>query len=149
MNVEPKRRHRAPLLDRRGTDGGLGIVRSTRVVVAVLALIASSMAAPVVASADPDNGNSIENTFFDCTGPVGTPETFTGTKIPGPGVSLQLSDGTQVYVAMRTTDLVTGLTWYDTPGLAHNGLPTITCHVIGGITGHLIETTGYVTPAQP
>jgi len=124
-------------------------VRSSRVVVAVLALIASSMAAPVVTSADPNNGNSIENTLFDCTGPAGTPETYTGTKIPGPGVNLQLSDATQVYVAMRTTDLITGVTWYDTPGLAHSGLPTITCHVIGGLSGHLIETTGYLTPLRP
>jgi hypothetical protein len=94
------------------------------------------------AKADPTNDDALTLTFFNCSGPAGTPTSFEVTKMPTPGVDVHVVGSTGLFKRTSFTDLVTGQTF--TWGPNNDAKPLITCNVVAP-SGHLVVATGFLT----
>jgi hypothetical protein len=118
-------------------------MRGALVALPFAAIIAGSLAGPV--SADPGD---ITDTLSNCTGPAGTPATFTAEKESPSGGALHIVGTTQVFNLQGEIDLVTGATVLAPPaGLANSGR-MVTCETLSAHSGHLVLLLGKITPAS-
>ena len=99
-------------------------LRRFATVVASASAVAGALPA-TAAAADPSPPASLTYAFTGCTGPAGTPAAFDAVKQPGGAAGLRLTDGSAVFVLMEAVDAATGTVLFATPGLLHNGLPTV------------------------
>ena len=116
----------------------LGMLR-VGVVVGCLAIAAGI---PATASAEPDVRNAITVTFFDCTGPAGTPESFDIEKVQNPSVAAHVVGETFLFKRTSLFVPATGETvvW----GPKDVGEALITCSAIAP-SGNLVIVTGFFT----
>ena len=118
----------------------LGMLRFV-VVVGCLAIVGLLTG---TANADPMNDGALTLTFFDCSGPAGTPTSFQITKMPNPGPDVHVVGSTDLFKRTSFTDLVTGATF--TWGPYNDKKPLITCNVVAP-SGHLLLVTGFLAPS--
>ena len=116
----------------------LGVLR----VVVVVGCLPIAGGLTGTAKADPTNDGSLTLTFFNCSGPAGTPTSFEVTKMPTPGVDVHVVGSTVLFRRTSFTDTVTGQTF--TWGPYNDVQPLITCNVIAP-SGHLVVATGFFT----
>ena len=114
-----------------------------------LAVLASLAAIAAVLPVDagwgvPSISNRLTYEFESCTGPAGTPEHFDAVKQPGGAAALRITDRGGIFVVMEASE--GGVELFTTPGLIHNGLPTVTCSVINPTNNRLQEATGLIVP---
>ena len=111
-----------------------------------LALGSSMVVLSGTAQADPNNGGTTTTSFFNCTGPPGTPPSFTAARESG-GSGFHLSDGTAVFVGVIFADLTTGRA-FSPPGLSSSGNVTTICTAISPITHDTVQVSGFLTPVS-
>ena len=93
------------------------------------------------ANADPTNDNSVTVTLFNCSGPAGTPTSFTITRIPATDPVAHVVQSTDVFRRTLVIDLTTGQSF----AWGYNdSKPLITCSAVGP-NGHLFQVTGFFT----
>lgn len=112
----------------------------------LLAAMLAASAVPV--AADPSAPVPLIFSFTECHGPVGTPDQFDAFKQPGGGAALHLTDGRGIFVAVEAIDLSSGAVLFSTPGFEHNGLPTITCHLVHPVTKLAEVVVGMLAAAR-
>ena len=115
-----------------------------------LAMLTSLAAVAAVLPVDaawgvPSISNRLTYEFRNCTGPAGTPEQFDAVKQPGGAAGLRITDRGGIFVVMEASE--GGVVLFTTPGLLHNGLPTVTCWVVNPTNDRLQEATGLIVPA--
>jgi hypothetical protein len=111
-----------------------------------LAVGSSMVALGGAARADPNNGGTTTTSFFNCTGPPGTPSSFTAARQSG-GSGFHLSDGTAVFVGVIFADLTTGQA-FSPPGLSSSGNVTTICTAMSATTGDMVQVSGFLTPVS-
>src|SRR5438132_597069 len=113
---------------------------------ACVSLVATSLLVGIAgtAQADPNNGKTTTTSFFDCTGPPGTPSSFTAVR-EAAGSGFALTDGTSVFTVVIFDDVTTGVS-FSPKGLSHSGNVTTTCTVISSISGDTLLLSGFLTP---
>ena len=109
----------------------------SRLITALLALVAAAALAAAPASAAPPTPSTLDFVFTACTGPAGTPTQFDAVKQPGGAAALRLTDNggdltdsSAVFIVVRAVDVETGAVLFTTPGFEQNGLTTVTCSVV-------------------
>ena len=106
----------------------------SRLITALLALVAGAALAAAPASAATPTPNTLDFLFTACTGPAGTPTQFDAVKQPGGAAALRLTDNggdsSGVFIVVRAVDVETGAVLFTTPGFEQNGLTTVTCSVV-------------------
>ena len=111
------------------------------VVVFVIGATAAG-AASTPAVADP---SSLTFNFFDCTGPAGTPTTFSAERVSSNSGSLafHLTDGSGIFVVLQFRDETAGIDTRPTfaPGL--DAKSVVTCSAIGPLLGHQLTVSGF------
>ncbi len=105
---------------------------------------ASLLAAGAAAEASADPSTPSWN-FFNCTGPTGTPSSFTALHENSQGSGFLLSDGTVTFVALIFSDLTSGME-FSPPGQSSSGIATVTCTVVNPFSGHTLQISGFLTP---
>lgn len=125
--------------------------------VAALACVSAVAAATaVMASADPSNSNTTTWEFTNCTGPAGTPTSFTATRerfiIPtganvGQPPLFHVTGSSALFQVFTGVNLTTGVPFtYNGQGFDRNGLLTVTCNTTSPLTGFQFLFTGFLTP---
>jgi hypothetical protein len=94
------------------------------------------------ANAEPTGAHAITVTFFNCSGPTGTPTTFQIEKSQNPSVAAHVVGSTDLFKRTSLTVLVTGETF--TWGPYNDSKPLITCNAIAP-SGNLVLVTGFFT----
>lgn len=108
-----------------------------------------------VASAEPDNANTLTYTFTSCT----SGSDFQAVKQLSQAAALHLLDGSGIFVAMKAvvfgdqtvsgTFYADGTVLFETPGFSGtNGLPTITCTNTSPVSEITARVTGYIAPTK-
>ena len=83
--------------------------------------------------------------FGDCTGPPGTPSSFTASHAASSGAAFRLRDGTATFVALIFVDVTAGKEFHP-PGHDSTGAVTATCTVVNPFSGHTLRLSGFFTP---
>ena len=94
------------------------------------------------ANAEPNADFAVMVTFYDCSGPAGTPSSFEIEKIPVGGATPHVVGSTDIFKRTSLTDLTAG--WTFTWGPYDDIKPLITCNVVAP-NGHLFLVTGFFT----
>jgi hypothetical protein len=118
----------------------------TRLLIAMLALVAGAGLSEAAASAAPSTPNTLTYEFTGCTGPG--PTEFDAVKQPGEAAALHLTDGSGVFIALAAVDVETEAELFKTPGFERNALSetTITCSVVNPRNGREQLVTGLIVP---
>ena len=82
---------------------------------------------------------------FTCSGPVGTPSSFTAIHERSNGTAFRLTDGTSVFVGMVFEDLTAGKR-FEPPGATTSGIITTTCSTINPFNEHALRIAGRFAP---
>jgi len=126
-------------------------MRRIKVFVARLACVSLAAAGVMItiggtAQADPANGGTTTVSFFDCTGPPGTPSGFIAVRESG-GSGFLLRDGTAVFVGLIFDDVTTGQA-FSPQGLSSSGNVTTTCTAINSVSGDTVLVSGFLAPVS-
>jgi len=108
-------------------------------------LLAASVGVGTVL-AQPSTSATLTFAFTDCVGPAGTPSSFEAVKQPGNAAAMHLTDGSGNFIVTGAVDMATGVTLFDTPGMARNGLPLISCDSVHPVTNRAARVSGFLTP---
>lgn len=112
-----------------------------------VALVSSVLAiASAPALADPGNSGTRTITLYNCTGPAGTPTTFTIVKESGIVTAFHLVDGTGLFIPVGLADLTAGQQLTVLPGFDVNNVPLVTCNITRPRDGELFLIAGFFTP---
>ena len=82
---------------------------------------------------------------FTCSGPVGTPSTFTALHENSNGVAFRDANGTVVFVGMVFEDLTAGKR-FSPPGAMASGVVTATCTTVNPFNSHALRIGGWFVP---
>jgi hypothetical protein len=116
-------------------------------VAAVIASVASVLAAQAALAA-PSNTKILTFPFTGCTGPAGTPASFSALKEPSSGASLRLLGSSVVYVTTQAVDVDSGAVLFSTPGFQNNSVQTVVCYLTHPVTKAHLRVTGLLTPVN-
>ena len=83
--------------------------------------------------------------FADCTGPAGTPTSFTAAHRNSAGSDFRLTDDTSTFVVLVFVDVTAGKE-FRPPGHDQAGNATATCTTVNPYTGHVLRLSGFFTP---
>jgi DNA-directed RNA polymerase specialized sigma24 family protein len=113
-------------------------------VAAASLLVAVATAAPATADQSP-----VTNTFFNCTGPEGTPATFMIEKYSLEGTAAHIVGTNETFTRQGEFDLTTNTPLFGPPaGLVSSGLMA-TCEAISPVTGDLLLIYGKIAQTSP
>jgi hypothetical protein len=114
---------------------------------ALVLALGLTAAAATSTSARADSSPLVFN-FYGCTGPAGTPETFSAERVSSSSASLafHLTDGSGIFVVLHFRDETAGIDTRPTfaPGLNANSV--VTCSAIGPLFGHQLTVSGFFAP---
>jgi hypothetical protein len=115
------------------------------VALAVICVVIAAASFAGKASADPGD---ITITVYNCTGPAGTPATFTVEKESGHAAALHIVGTTQTFLRLGEYDLNLGQQIFGPPnGIADSDM-LVTCELLNPFTNHLVLIQGFITPAS-
>ena len=110
--------------------------------VAVVGCLAIAGVLTGIANAEPTGGNAITVSFFDCSGPAGTPSSFDIEKAQNPSVAAHVVGET--FLFKRTSLFVPETGEFVVWGPKEVGEALITCSAIAP-SGRLVIVTGFFT----
>ena len=106
------------------------------------------LTATTAAKADPLNDGTRTIYLYNCTGPTGTPTSFTIVKESGISTSFHLLDSTTMFVPVALAQAGDPLSWPQTDAFTHNGADLVTCNITRPSDGQLFVIVGFFTPAR-
>ena len=113
-----------------------------RFVVVVAALAIALVVNAGTAFAEPNGGNVLTLTLYNCSGPAETPTSFTVQKELSSSNAGHVVGSTDIFRRTSVTDLTAGVTY--TYGVTNDNRPLITCDVVAP-DGHQLVVMGFFT----
>ena len=95
------------------------------------------------ADAEPLNGGTRTITLYNCSGPSGTPGTFTIQKESGIVTSFHVVDSTTMFIPTSLTDVTAGVVEFSYPGFNKNAVALVTCNITRPTDGEVFSMTGF------